>query len=190
MSKNNIYLYAIVVCFVFISNCFAGSDLPYKEDELIVKFAPNTNGKQKTVQEHNQILSSLNAGEVKHSVKLVPGLSLVKLPAGLTVTEALSKLKGKGEFFYVEPNYKIRIASTTPNDTYFGNLWGMVDINAPQAWDIIHDACDIIVAVIDTGVDYTHPDLAANMWVNEVELNGTTGVHDDGNGYVDDKFLV
>ena len=47
---------------------------------------------------------------------------------------------------------------------------------------------DIIVAVIDTGVDYTHPDLAANMWINRTEFNGVTGVDDDGNGYVDDIY--
>jgi len=198
MSK---YLHIAIVCFVLVPKCIAASDsnLPYKEGELLVRFAPKTNGKQRTTDERVQILSSFNAGAVKHSVKLVPGLSLVKLPENLKVKDALSKLRGKGEFLYIEPNYKIRIALTFPNDTRFEELWAMhntgqtdgtddADIDAPEAWDIATGANDIIVAVIDTGVDYTHPDLAANMWINETELNGTTGVDDDENGYVDDVY--
>ncbi|MCB0310519.1 MAG: S8 family serine peptidase, partial [Bdellovibrionales bacterium] len=62
------------------------------------------------------------------------------------------------------------------------------DINALEAWDIhtgTHGAGAPIVAVIDTGVDYNHPDLAANMWINPNEIAGN-GIDDDGNGYVDD----
>jgi hypothetical protein len=81
----------------------------------------------------------------------------------------------------------------------FSDLWGMhntgqtggtadADIDAPEAWEIATGTDSVIVAVIDTGVDYTHPDLAANMWINEAEFNGTAGVDDDGNGYVDDIY--
>lgn len=60
------------------------------------------------------------------------------------------------------------------------------DINAIPAWDIVKGSKDIIVAVMDEGVDYTHEDLKDNMWCNEIELNGAPGVDDDENGYVDD----
>ena len=62
------------------------------------------------------------------------------------------------------------------------------DIAAFKTWEVEKGSKDITIAVIDTGVDYTHPDLAANMWQNEAELNGEEGVDDDGNGYVDDIY--
>jgi len=100
---------------------------------------------------------------------------------------------------YVEPNYKIKLTSIFPDDTYFPDLWAMyntgqtggksdADIDAPEAWDIKTDAYQIIVAVVDTGIDYNHPDLADNMWINEDEFNGEPNVDDDGNGYIDDIY--
>lgn len=62
------------------------------------------------------------------------------------------------------------------------------DINVEEAWKLTAGDPKIIVAVVDEGVKYTHPDLAANMWVNTREMTGTTGVDDDGNGYVDDYY--
>ncbi|MBO8444888.1 MAG: S8 family serine peptidase [Bacteroidetes bacterium] len=62
------------------------------------------------------------------------------------------------------------------------------DINVAEAWKLTAGDPRVIVAIVDGGVKYTHPDLAANMWVNEAELNGEPGVDDDGNGYVDDIY--
>jgi subtilisin family serine protease len=95
---------------------------------------------------------------------------------------------------WVEPDYVVRIAAV-PNDTYFGDLWGLnntgqtggtadADIDAPEAWDALSGG-EVIVAVVDTGVDYSHEDLAANIWRNAGEIDGN-GLDDDGNGYVDD----
>ena len=175
MYKKTVYFYITMICFVSVSTGIADPNLPYKEDELIVRFAPKTNGIQKTSDERSQVLAALNAGEVKGLYKMVPGLTLVKLPANLAVTDALLRLKGKGEILYAEPNYKIKAASTIPNDTYFNALWGMTKISAPQAWDITTSS-NIVVAVIDSGVDYTHPDLAANMWINTGEIAGNGNI--------------
>ena len=189
------------ICLIFLMLVVSvglAQDLNYKPGELIVRFAPKATGEQLTKNEKQTLLTSLDAGTVKHSIMLVPGVSLVKLPEGVTVETAISKLKAAGDILYVEPNYRIRIAATFPDDTRFGELWAMhntsqtggtldADIDAPEAWDIATSS-DVIVAVIDSGVDYNHPDLANNMWVNEVELNGDPNVDDDGNGYVDDIY--
>ena len=94
---------------------------------------------------------------------------------------------------YVEPNY-IRqpfAADDIPNDTEWLNQWGMHNagdshIDILKAWDITTGSKDVIVAVVDTGVDYNHEDLKKNIWVNQAEKNGSPNVDDDGNGYVDD----
>ncbi|MHC4499246.1 MAG: S8 family serine peptidase, partial [Planctomycetota bacterium] len=166
---------------------------------MIVRFAPTANGKVRSTTGKSQILSSLGGGTVKQNFKIVPSLSVVQLPTGMTVEEALPVFNNADGILYAEPDYEVEIFSTIPDDTRFDELWGMhntgqdggtpdADIDAPEAWDIGTGSRDIIVAVIDTGVDYTHPDLAANMWVNEAELNGAPGVDDDGNGYVDDIY--
>lgn len=72
-----------------------------------------------------------------------------------------------------------------PNDTYWTQLWGMNKISAPAAWDITTGSSDVVVAVIDSGITYTHSELSPNMWSNPGEIAGN-GVDDDGNGYVDD----
>ncbi|MBI1882662.1 MAG: S8 family serine peptidase [Chlamydiae bacterium] len=97
---------------------------------------------------------------------------------------------------YAEPNYVVQALSTFPNDSSFSQLYGLhntgqtggtadADIDAPEAWDTTKGASSVVVAVIDTGVDYTHPDLSANMWTNSGEIPNN-GLDDDGDGYVDD----
>jgi subtilisin family serine protease len=172
---------------------------PYKPGELIVRFAARPDGKLRTMAGKNQILGSLGGGNIKRDFNVVPGLSVVELPANITVEEALKTFNKANGIVYAQPNYQLKAISTFPNDPNFDELWGMhnmgqtggtldADIDAPQAWDIVTGSSQIIVAVIDTGVDYTHPDLAGNMWVNEAELYGAPGFDDDGNGYVDDIY--
>jgi len=123
------------------------------------------------------------------------------LVSGNVSTQVLiSKLKSNPNVKSVSPNYK-RMMDAVPNDPMFGDVWGLhntgqtvnevsgtsnADIDGPEAWDTESNASDTVVAVFDTGVEYNHEDLAANMWVNSAEASGTAGVDDDGNGYVDD----
>ncbi|MGE0616410.1 MAG: S8 family peptidase, partial [Bacteriovoracia bacterium] len=117
--------------------------------------------------------------------------------------EAASELQRGNQFEIVEPEWEVR-SSASPRDPLWGSLWGLrnlgqdapngiegkpgADIGALEAWKITQGSRDILVAVVDSGVDYTHPDLKDNIWVNEKEANGTPGVDDDGNGYVDDIY--
>ena len=85
---------------------------------------------------------------------------------------------------FAEPNYILR-HSEVPNDPDWQEQWALPKIQAPEAWKISKNAPSVIVAVIDTGIDYSHPDLQGNLWTNPGEVPGN-GRDDDGNGYIDD----
>ena len=127
---------------------------------------------------------------------LIPGLTTVELAPGILVADALEAYRANPGVLYAEPNYHIQL-EVIPDDTDFTDLWGLnnigqtggtldADIDASEAWDVTTGSGNTIVAVIDTGVDYTHPDLQSNIWVNSAELNGSPFIDDDGNGFVDD----
>ena len=98
---------------------------------------------------------------------------------------------------FFEPDATVE-TQRTPNDPDFDSLWGLnnlgqtggtldADIDAAEAWNITTGSGQRIVAVIDTGVDYRHEDLAANMWTNLGEIPGD-GIDNDGNGFIDDIY--
>lgn len=87
---------------------------------------------------------------------------------------------------YIERDFVVR-ADAQPNDGDYAQQWAFPKISAPRAWDTRTNSEDRLVAVIDTGVDYRHPDIVANMWTNPGETPGNN-VDDDGNGIVDDVF--
>jgi hypothetical protein len=74
----------------------------------------------------------------------------------------------------------------TPNDLFYSHQWGLPAIEAEAAWNITRGDPSVIIAVVDVGVDFTHPELAHAQWRNEAEVYGLLGVDDDGNGFVDD----
>jgi subtilisin family serine protease len=118
-----------------------------------------------------------------------------RLPHGLTTEAALARLAGHPLVEYAEPNY-ILTADRLPDDPRLdeqyawyntGQTGGVpgADIDARRAWNITTGSRDVLVAVIDSGIDASHPDLAANVWTNPAEIPGN-GIDDDGNGFVDD----
>ena len=129
----------------------------------------------------------------------VPTLQLVKLPEGMSVENGIRYYMSDPNVAHAAPNY-IRKPSSVPNDVSFVQQWGLnntgdyaggtadSDIDAPEAWNISPGSIEIsrraIVAVIDSGIDYNHPDLVGNIWTGEA--NCTNEIDDDENGYVDD----
>jgi subtilisin family serine protease/fibronectin type 3 domain-containing protein len=186
-----------------------GPPAPFSLDEIV--FDPESYSADSIIVRFNQNIESLaaipspgNAPRVfsgaKAETKLthVPGLYKIALSSGVEMADALATYRNDPRVAYAEPNYRIRIADTYPNDTRFSEMWpldnngqtgGVVDadIDAPRAWDVTQGSGSITIAVIDTGVDYTHPDLAQNMWINSGEIPGD-GLDNDDNGYVDDVY--
>ena len=150
----------------------------YEPGTVLIKFKAGTSAVTKA-----SVAASIG-GKSIHSYKIVPGLEIIKA-LGEEVPSIIEKISKNPNVEYAEPNYKVKALGTHPNDTYWAELWGMLAIDAPTAWDTTIGNSDNVIAVIDTGVDYTHPDLTANIWTNPGEIAGN-GIDDDGNGYVDD----
>ena len=177
----------------------------YAPGELLVKFS-----EQAPPERIQELHKKIGAITIKPSGSL--GIERVKLLGHLNVEAALEAYKNDPDVEFAEPNY-FRRASLAPLDPHFDRQWGLnntgqnltgtfpplsgtvgADINAPEAWDIQRDFPDLVVAVIDSGVDYAHPDLSANIWFNTAEdawsdiQNPATGdqADTDADGFVDD----
>lgn len=145
-------------------------------------------------------LQRFHLGEGARVLRRFPQLQdmqVLQLPAGRTVEAALARYRASGLIEAAEPDYIVQ-AAVTPDDPRFldGTLWALrntgqsggvagADIRATAAWDTLHSAEDVIVAVVDSGLRVTHQDLAANLWTNPAEIPGN-GRDDDRNGIVDD----
>lgn len=174
------------------------ADKPYMDDSVLVVFKKDASAddRRQVRQLLGAKISGLSANEIDTKYKHVLGGRLSKMElSSVKASDALKKLNNHPAIEYAEPNYILK-ADATPDDTDFSSLWGLhntgqsggtadADIDAVEAWDITTGSNEVIIGVIDTGVDYTHPDLAANMWVNPGEIAGD-GIDNDGNGVVDD----
>ena len=171
-----------------------GAPVPDRPDarpnELLIRFKP---GRELAAIDQLEAAGTLR---VVWTRKLKAGnCRLVKVASSRSLKQLVQACRRSPDILLAEPNYRIRIARNVPNDTSFSRLWGLdntgqtggvadADIDAPEAWDLATSS-SVIVAVIDTGVDYGHPDLAANMWSNPGEIPAN-GIDDDGNGFIDD----
>jgi subtilisin family serine protease len=168
-------------------------------DELIVGFQPGVSqAEQAAVLEHAGAKNKKSFKQIRAHLVGTPDKK---------VDATAKALASDPRVAYVEPNSILTIASG-PDDPSFSQLWGLNntgqtggtpddDIDAPEAWDLETGSSYVVVAVVDTGVDFSHPDLAAQQWVNAGENCGSTdpaslcpqatnGVDDDSDGYVDD----
>lgn len=152
--------------------------------QLIVKFRKNTPAAQRV---------NAHATARTRVIGQISGLDLdlVASTSNVPVQALMKKYRNNPFVEYAEPNGILRI-QLTPNDPQFSSQWGLnnasdADIDAVEAWDIETGSESVIVANVDTGIDYLHEDLAQNMWVNTGEIAGN-GIDDDGNGYIDDVY--
>ncbi len=173
----------------------------YVEGEAIVTFKESTD-----LPHSKTVLSAHGLQWAKHfdwlSQHRHRQTGLVRA-TGRTTASLLDELRRDAAVENVEPNY-LRWISTTPNDPLFLQLWGLQntgqtvngssgiagdDINFVSAWNLVGSltVTTVVVAVIDTGIDHTHPDLVSNLWQNAGEIPGD-GLDNDGNGYIDDYY--
>lgn len=161
----------------------AATELPtpfarYRDGELLVKFKNRAVAKSV----HRMAKSVVKAQ--------LPGVGIdhVKLPQGMSVAEAIKLYQADPNVEYAQPN-RICRKSAMPNDSLFSSQWNMSRLLLPRVWDTVTDVSSVKVAVLDTGVDFTHPDLRANLWTNPGEIPNDS-IDNDNNGIIDDYYGV
>jgi subtilisin family serine protease len=192
------------------------SSAPYVPGEVIVKYKDGTVAALAAEGTGPVALKALGAEvATDFSAEGLDNLQALDITGPISVKEAIAELENSPYVAYAEPNYIISLslpetdpagpdeagdfsALAFPNDPKFADQWGLsntgqtggvsgADIKALKGWEITKGSDTIVVAVLDTGVDYTHPDLAGNIWINPGEIPNN-GIDDDGNGYVDDVY--
>src|SRR5215207_5367234 len=155
----------------------AAGDSPFHPGRILVIPKPG----------HEDAIANLHRNHRAQVQSRFPGLhniQVMELPAGADISATVNEYRRSGHVEAAEPDY-IRRATFLPDDPYVtnGDQWHLhnmgqsggtvdADIEAPEAWDIANSAPDIVVAVLDTGVRYTHEDLAENIWTNPGEIPG------------------
>ena len=163
---------------------------PAVPDEIIVAYKPGVGEqtKDRIEQKHGDVTKEPHLGQINGRV--------LTLAQHHTLAQALQEYRGDTNVAYAEPNYLLHIVNTFPNDSLFSYMWGLnntgqttgtqtagipgADIDAPRAWDLFdgYSGGTVVVGVVDTGTDYNHPDLAANVWSNPGGIaGGGAGTH-------------
>jgi hypothetical protein len=155
-------------------------------DEVLVKFSQNA-----TAARRSNILIARAASRLRRFAAI--DIEHARLPRGTNMNAALAAFSAMPDVEAVQPNYIRRVVGVAPpNDPFWlsGQLWGLEKIQVQQTWqNFTSGNGSVVIADIDTGVDYNHPDLAANMWHNPGEIPGN-GIDDDDNDYIDDVYGI
>jgi subtilisin family serine protease len=157
----------------------------YVSGEILIKFSSALGSDQR-----DGILSARGASRIRRFAAL--DIDHVRGPAGMNVAAAVTLFRAVPGIVYAEPNYiRSVVASPPPNDPMWLNdtLWGMQRIQAQQAWARGTGDGSVVIANLDTGMNYNHQDLAANAWRNPLEIPDNN-IDDDGNGYIDDVYGI
>ena len=183
--------------------------MPYVVGEVIVKYTSNVAALRMAASpEESQTMEMLSFSVEEDLSDIVPGMQVASVDSEIPLETVIAALESSPFVEYVEPNFYIALTlpedpipideealsalsdfmmEKVSNDPMYSSQWGLTNIKADKAWDATTGKRDIVIAVIDTGVDYTHPDLAANMWINTKE-KPNSNVDNDGNGYAGDYY--
>jgi subtilisin family serine protease len=154
---------------------------PVVPNRVFVKFRAHIAG-----EGQENLLTEMDAEVSSSYERMMPHTYCLEIRGG--VAEFLDQYRFRGDVLeYIEPVYVMEFSETIPNDSSWNSLYGMDNINAPAAWDTHVGNQEFSIAIIDSGSDPNHPDLADNLWQNPNEIPGN-GVDDDGNGLIDDSY--
>jgi subtilisin family serine protease len=154
----------------------------YSPDELIVKVRGSSS---------IEVISSRLGAIENRPVFLseapeLQRIHLLRFPSGTDVLNLAGRHRSDPDMEYIQVNHLYRpCAETIPNDPRFKDQWNMDRIGMPEAWSVERGSPEVVIAVIDTGVNYEHEDIKGKIWRNSDEIPGN-GVDDDENGFVDD----
>ncbi|MBU0573147.1 MAG: S8 family serine peptidase, partial [Candidatus Margulisbacteria bacterium] len=161
----------------------------YAPDQIIVQFKPgitiDSPSKLPDVVKAKELFKGISTGITAKGAQL-PDLSntyLLYLEEGANIPAAVQSFSSDPGVIYAEPNYRVKALTTTPNDPHYSSQWFFEKIGAPSAWDVTTGSASVYAAVLDTGIDYRHVDLAAKIilghdWAN----NDNDPMDDNGHG--------
>lgn len=183
----------------------------YDDNELLVQFKTAVN--EKRVEEIAQMLPKTTLESYDDGIAVFTAKSKSVIEEDIAILSTIEEISiiqpnYKYSFSSFEEGEEVDTIAISylPNDTFFDKQWGLynqgssssakssslssgnIDIDVLGAWKNFHSDNEVIVAVIDTGVDYQHKDLKDHMWYNKTEVSGVDGADDDNNGYVDDIY--
>jgi thermitase len=158
-------LLGLTLLIVPLASFAAGAEAPMvqaepgaKPGEILVKFEADVSSL--AIETTNQSLGT-------SVIEMIPQLNVYRLriPQDNTIAGMIELFQHTPGVAYAEPNYFVYALETRPDDGRFGDQWALGAIEAPAAWDITTGTNDILIAIIDTGIDYTHPDLDGGRYV-------------------------
>ena len=202
------YFLVLLAAFVALANTslFHLSAQDFGINQIIVKFDENVpDSEKRKIRFEWEVFNHKSLPLINAELWYLPDIDKSEQKSGNTIDDQMRKLKNHPYFKYAEPNYIFNLLETS-NDPYLSEQWYLEKTDAQTAWNINTGSPSVVVGIMDTGIDWTHPDLANNVWTNagedtdgdgilqfnagsqtwEIDPDDINDIDDDGNGYIDD----